>query len=717
MSLGYRGYLNKFSLCVPLVMAVVLSTTGCFSNNGSSASSSSGTKTAAKNSGSLPVGGTTDAGYAITLTRAVRSNQDPTTTIELIGSGGEIGRNCTTLDACVCQFSWVETGGNVAAGEGIPAQADQEPSYAETDMVRCLFTQVSSNATKFNVSLRIKAASQNSNTLTVFMPSQNPGSDPSVNANYLAAERYQCRDLFTKQQNTNFYTSNLLDPRLWDDMSLTYDFYTTSFGLDYGATAAVSAQGGSAIAVPGWECPSLPNDINFDPNIFDLKLTSAAPLDLDDLDRTNVPATEGDSTIFPSDDHKDANSASCPDPKTSASCEKYKANRHDFYLANFMGSVFKQPVCVIHKVSNFFSGQLDCNVDTSKGPAILGSPAVGADIIGFAAFPNANQECPTTQQVTIPSGKKWAKLWQFRASISKRSIQQFSDSSLVGDLFCTNRQNECTDNFDYLYGNGNGGVNPGNGGGNTNTMTDSSNSVCWNVPKAKRKGASSGTVKVGPQVSAVLFTGGPGFGNCSTDVAPGGGVTNPGNNVGFEGWLIDGAVASTGNCNSHGAYGHCCTDDGSKATNSNPANFTANGDYCNPALAGSHDASTAGGLAQDVWLMGNGTNRFCLEADTDSAGRLFSLATTWSGDSLSTFLNARELDAESKFDIVYVVTPTSVKLENMQDPNDVIAKKYRPLRKIRGQTVAYDLKSNTENNDDPNARLSQYPLCVLQDTK
>jgi hypothetical protein len=661
----------------------------------------------------LPTGDTNSAGFAINLDRAVRSNQDSNNMIELIGSDGEIGRNCPTVESCVCQFTWIETGGNISADEGIPAQADQEPAYVETDMIRCLFTQVSANATKFDVSIRIKEASLNSNIITVFMPTQNPGTDPSVNANYLEVQRYQCRDLFTNAQNTNFYKTNLLDPRLWDDMSLSYDFYTTSFGLDYGATASVPAAGGSAISVPGWECPPLPNDINFDANIFDLKLTSVAPLDLDDLDRNNVPSTEGDNTIFPSDDHNDANSAACPDPKSAATCEKFKANRHDYYLASFMGGVFKQPVCVIHKVANFFTGTLDCTVDTTKGAAVMGSPAVGADIIGFAAFPNANQECPNTTQVTLPAGKKWAKLWQFRASIAKRSIQQFSDSGLVGDLFCTNRQNECSDNFDY---DDSDDGSPGDGGA-AQSFPDVSNSVCWDVPSGKRKGASAGTPKVGPQVSAVLFEGGPGFGNCSTNSSPGAGVNNPGAALP---WIINNGLpsASSGECKGEGAFAHCCLDNGSRdASAGNPANFNISGDYCNPALRGSHDAAADGGLALDVWLMGNGTNRFCIEADTNASGRLFNLGTTWNGDSLSTFLSTRELDADSKFDIVYVVTPPSVKLENMQNADDPIAKKYRPLRKIRGQTIAYDLKSNTENNDDAAARLSQYPLCVLQDTK
>ncbi len=418
-----------------LVLGVLpLLATGCLSNSGSQGGSGN-RSTASKTTGSLPTGGTGEAGFAININRAVRSNQDSANMIELIGSGGDIGRNCPKLEDCVCQFSWIETGGNIASGEGVPAQADQEPAYVETNMVRCLFTQVSPTATKFDVSLRIKAANQSSNVISVFMPNPNPSLDPSVNANYSPVQRFMCRDLFTKQQNTNFYQNNLLDPRLWDDFSISYNFFTTSLGLDYGATASVSAQGGAPVSVPGWECPPLPNDSNFDPNIFDLTINSVAPLDLDNPSRNNVPNAEGDRTIFPASDHQDGNSAACPDPKTAAACEKYRANRHDFYLASFMGGVFKQPLCTIHKVSNYTSPTLDCTVDTSKGPAVLGSAAVGADIIGFAAFPNTNQDCPNTNQVTIPAGKKWAKVWQFRASIAKRAINQFSDAGLVGDLF------------------------------------------------------------------------------------------------------------------------------------------------------------------------------------------------------------------------------------------------------------------------------------------
>src|SRR5581483_3649371 len=114
-------------------------------------------------------------------------------------------------------------------------EVKQNPvSYVETNLLRCSFSQVSTTAQYFDVKILINNANSTSNSERLFITSPNPSLDPSIASNYLPVQRYMCRDIIQMKQNTVFYKSNLLDPQLWD-LSQSYNLYTTSFGLDYGA--------------------------------------------------------------------------------------------------------------------------------------------------------------------------------------------------------------------------------------------------------------------------------------------------------------------------------------------------------------------------------------------------------------------------------------------------------------------------------------------------
>ena len=671
---------------VLLLLAVTTATSGCLSNTGSQGASK-GTSSSAAGSG---FGGTTggelpssNSESFITVSDVLRSNADPNTMIELLGSQSEIGTQCPTVNDCVCVFEWTES-------SGIRRETEQVPSYVETNMIRCLFTQVTADASYFDVRIRIKAADEGSNTKRVTLTSQNPSLDSSIAANYSVVQRYICRDLLGKNANSRFYKNNLVDPRLWtSEYSLAFNFYTTSFGADYGAVA-IAGTDGSVTPVPGYECPLIPNNIAEQP-IYDLKLYSLNELNLNDPTNPNVPLGTGDSTIYPPDDNQNIQAARCP-TGAEPTCEKYLANRHDYYLASFKSGTYKQPVCLFHRVSNITSGQaLDCTIDETKGTAVIGSVAVGKDVIGFAAVPDANQKCPDINTVKIPAGKKWAKLWQFRASYRPRTIPDVASPGDIGDLFCTNREQECMSTDASA-----GGV---------------TNSVCYNARFAIGP-------QIGPQQTFQLT------GNCdSSSTAGDGRGDDPG---GLYDSFLGGEACIANNVN-------CCMDlnnSGFNATN-RPANFTDGGNFCNPALIGDNDASSVavganhpageGGLAQDIWLMGNGSKQACIEADTDALGAL----------KLKTFppakisnpygdLQPREIETDSRSDLVYVVTPESVKFEDMQDAeNGAIARQYTPYRlSTDGVTkIAYRLDSDSLNTNDPLQRLSRFPLCVLQDAK
>src|SRR5207244_2817125 len=97
-----------------------------------------------------------------------------------------------------------------------------------------------------------------------------------------------------------------------------------------------------------------------------------------------------------------------------------------------------------------------------------------------------------------------------------------------------------------------------------------------------------------------------------------------------------------------------------------------------PAQHGQFDASQIGGVAEDVWLIGNGNRLACIEADTDLNGRLKDVDKPLP-DSLGTFvMTTKQLENGSRFDFIYVVTPPSITIETMQNPNDPTRLQYTP---------------------------------------
>ncbi len=606
----------------------------------------------------------------ITLSKAVRSNQDPNSLIELIGSNGEIGANCASVEACKCQFDWTESNGQVRF-------AEQKPALVEQNMMRCLFTQVTPNTEYYNVRILINNGGATSNSVTVYLTAINPSLDPSLDSNYVAVQRYQCRDVIdgSNNKNTLFY-QGLTDPRLWD-LSRAYNFYTTSLGLDYGATATTT---GSATVTPtGFECPLIPNDENDHP-AYVYKLFSVAPINLNNISLVDVAT--GDNTIYPPSDNIGLNASSCVQG-TESGCEKYKVNRHDFYLSNFQDGIFKTPFCAIHKVSNFLSSGLQCKIDASKGTVTLGSAALaaeGQDIIGFAALPDSNEKCPDSNKASIPAGKKWAKVWRFRVSLLPRAINDVLNPGDIQDLFCTTRQNECV---------------------SYQTPTGATSSVCWSSVINASSGITA--TRIGPQVSAIQ-TSGKGFGNCQG--ASAGGV------IGDNFTPTAGAYATVGQtCTT------CCQDNGNGV---NPAaNYTLSGAFCAPTLRGSNDAENTGGKAQDVWLMSiAGSKRPCIEADTDFNGKL---AMTTFPDAMQAYeVSPKYIDGNSREEFIYVVTPESITTSTMQDPENPVAKQYTPQRQLmQGDTtlITYGLEAGSLNNSNVSDRSANFPLCVLQDAK
>lgn len=794
-------------------------TTGSVSGSGtSSGSGGSGRGGFSGTPGGSDQPGSNGAASFITISRVVRSNKDSNTLLDLITTNGDIGTNCTDINACRCVFNWLDA-------SGIARNAEASLTYVEANLARCPFTIVSSDARYFDVSLKIVAGNLSSNATRIFMPTSNPSLDSTLASNYLPVQRYMCRDILDKNVNTVKY-QGITDPALWD-YSLPYTFYTTSLGLDYGATAVT--RNGSVQNMSGYECPPIPNDPS-DNSIYDYNLYSLGDIDLRQPARSDVPIGTGDHKIWPVDDDIGTN-PNCP-TGNEAGCKRYLINRHDFYLATFKSSIFKQPVCIMHKVANrkYASQGLDCTgvTDTAtSGPITLTSPSVvGKDIVGFAAVPDQNQNCPDPNSVKLPSGKKWAKVWQFRTSYSQRTIEDIANPSDIGALYCTTRENECQTNFPGPFSDGSPvgvvtststlkGTSAAAGGGykptypagvRTHQIVDT---VCYNAKVGLAGPTNLSWMGFTQSAQIGSSSTDPGFGNCDingswgdgngdrTGLGPSGtipasligntidpagthyysfGTDGQHSRVGNDINGVTGALVSTssvedndptksyapGRCRGTSPSNYnCCFDSGHPPLGPNrpmagydstanpmgaagadtsssfpfyaPANFTPGGQVCTPTLIGRHNASSksiwghqAGGtngiqgVGQDVWLMGGGNLKACIEADTDENGKLFD--DSYPSQANPFQMHPKVIDSDAQFDIVYVVTPERIKIEDMADPNGAIAKQYTPWRwtphtsNTQKQIYQLRLGQGNSNSSNPTDRLSVFPLCVVQDT-
>ncbi len=611
---------------------------------------------------------------ALNLVRVVRSNQDPTNLIDAIGENAEIGSFCATPTDCRCVFVWTES-------TGIRRELEVTPSYSEANLLRCSTADVTTQDGYFDVRIKLVSSDQYSNTQRIFISSATPALDASQASNFLPVYRYMCRDVIDKRITTTKYQDTLLDPAVWNKGHI-YTFYTTSLGQDYGAVGS---------NVRGYECPVIPNNAA-ENSIYDMRIRSQEPVNLNAPSDLGTTVIGGDNTIYPNTDSQNITPGTCPTGR-EAGCEKYRLNRHDFYLANFRSGAFREPVCMLHKVENITTGTLRCTVPTTAtGAVTIGSSALangGQDIIGFAAIPNSNEDCPDETVTRIPSNMKWAKIWQFRRSREPRSFDDIANPSAIGDLFCTTRNRECR--------------------ATTSNGVDV-RTVCHNATGTNSSGF------LGAQVGATL--GGswtdPGFGNC-----------NQNGSTGDQYPPSTGYIASAA-CVAGGV--NCCRDvnpldtSGVPLATNRPANFAPDGtgNWCTPSLIGAVNSSTSTdrGLAEDVWLMGlNGSRRACIEADTDSNGRLNSTFATLPQNNLFT-ITQRPIDRDPTTDILYVVTPASVKMEQMANPDSPIAKKFKPYRCLDescSEPQYYELTVGSLNTNTYLDRLSRFPLCVLQD--
>ena len=317
------------------------------------------------------------------INNVIRDTFSPTSVLDVIGDGsGSLGTFCapssaaststTTTAACNCTFYYTN---------GTATQTVDSPvTYVEADLARCNYSSSipASITTGVKIAIHVTSSDTYTNTLPFSFSGVGVTLDTSNISSFLKVIRYQCRDVISIP---GILDSSVYDPFQSEDSHLTYpiDFYTTNLGRTIGLYVANTPS-----AKYGWNCPPI-----YAPNQY-LTATALATFNSTYKMNMDVYSTAADGVnykIYP--------------PKAGV------FDRSTFYVAKQASGIFSVPLNAVvapNGTTPIISG-------TSTPP------------IGYGAAPvvaGTGESC-TANNVTLPSGYHWVKVWLFRASLNQRN--------------------------------------------------------------------------------------------------------------------------------------------------------------------------------------------------------------------------------------------------------------------------------------------------------
>ncbi|MEK6706917.1 MAG: hypothetical protein AABZ06_14125 [Bdellovibrionota bacterium] len=320
----------------------------------------------------------------LTLFKVVKNQLDPSGTLDLIGDGtGAMSHYCSSADTstgspssgqttCNCTYTYVRS-------NGYTESFDVPTVYRESNMIRCKYDEVPSDITYLKIKIHLTKADMYSNEITYFTSNSGIAADLASPQNFLRAQRYQCKDIITIPY---IFDKSIYDPVQSEDPRLSWplNFYTTNMGAAIAAYASAPAEN-----IKDWNCPAIPND------------TSAGI----DLTVYSVHADNaGSNLIYP--------------PTGS------KFDRSTFYLSRSKGGIFKVPL-------NAYIAPT-VNTRTSGSPPPIG---YGASPIPYGY---KKEKCPN--DISIPSGFHWVKVWLFRADLPSRYFRSSNMMRKIASISC-----------------------------------------------------------------------------------------------------------------------------------------------------------------------------------------------------------------------------------------------------------------------------------------
>ncbi|MCC7443096.1 MAG: hypothetical protein IT285_15795 [Bdellovibrionales bacterium] len=373
------------------------------------------------------------------LERVVLSSADPTGSLDLIGvtdtgqfgilCGGEVAEGGDAPCRCKYRFS---------AGSS-PEEIEVLPSYVEADLIRCPRTEISPSATAVEVSINFLTQGLYSNEVIIPLNQDIATIDTTLPSSFLPVHRYQCREYLFIPYLYATSTDAMYDPFQSDSTRLSFpiNFYTTNIGGTLMARYAVSTQSNNGNGQSDYECNLDFGKVARWENLpIWSKEGSGEPVigcrDGTEAETVGDPCPDGslaydlvkgnDRTIYmpttsPDFDHAEFNTRRIDRSNAlDTAGGTYEWDRANFLVAREKVGLFSIPL----------NAYIAPNIRTTTlAFGESSDPTAGKFApLGYAAQPipdgEGGERCPSSEQIAIPNGYHWAKIFAWRASVHDR---------------------------------------------------------------------------------------------------------------------------------------------------------------------------------------------------------------------------------------------------------------------------------------------------------
>lgn len=308
----------------------------------------------------------------------------------------------TSNSPCTCTLYYTLPSGS-------KTQVDVPITYMEPGLVRCSYASLPTATASFDVSIHFTLADIQSNKLTFNLSKAGVTFDSTNINNFTTPTRFQCRDVVNIPYMLD---GSVYDPIQSEEPHMTFplNFYSTNLGQTLQALVdAFKANQGLA----NWNCP---------PNLSASQYLSGDPADPNSPISKYNTSNQINLTLY-SKAPLNGSYLIYPPPASGSGID-----RSSFVLARKPGGAFT--VAVNAQVLPLTTSSNAAVSEFTKDPIGWGASAI----------PNgtgtARESCPDTS-VPIPSGHHWMKLWLFRSSLPQRN-QKVSNALVrkVTNIFC-----------------------------------------------------------------------------------------------------------------------------------------------------------------------------------------------------------------------------------------------------------------------------------------
>lgn len=344
-----------------------------------------------KVSGVTRIHASTQVENQITVDGAVLSNVDPSRYVEIYSSGGVIENYCGGLN-CDCVFEYF-----------VPQIGDHSITsrveYVEANMARCSKTELQYNPTVATLKLKHRPTGALSQPILLDLNTGSSNLDASIVDSYIEGVRTDCQE--------KIHVPNVLDPKDEGGGSGIYDAVQSedgrlAFRLNFymgnaGEAIRKFAESFQMVApseIARYQCTTRGRDA-------DMRLFSL------DSDAPNVNSRE----IYPF--------------KKENGQPQDTFNRNQFYMLKSPNNAFRSPI-IARPAPNYNPTAIGYGVPVAYlDPSQSQEVCPDQETQYYTVYPYA-------PRVTVPTGWKWVKLWQFRLVMPNNTRSPKMSNKMVG---------------------------------------------------------------------------------------------------------------------------------------------------------------------------------------------------------------------------------------------------------------------------------------------